>query len=411
MVFAFKDDELMNLIDQEQSRVENELNLIASENYPSPTILHIVGSALMNKYAEGYPGKRYYAGCKIVDKIEMLAIERCKSLFGADHANVQPHAGSQANMAVYMAALKPGATILGMSLSAGGHLTHGSPVSFSGKLYNIISYGVDPETELIDYDAVASLAQEHKPALIIAGASAYSRIIDFERFDAIAKSVNAYFMADVAHIAGIIAAKLHPSPVQYADFVTATTQKTLRGPRGGFILCKSRHADIIDKAVMPGIQGGPFMNVIGAKAHCFAAAATPAFVEYQRQLLRNAKTMCKAMQDLGYRVVSGTTENHLFIVDMSERNMNGKEAEQLLESVGIIVSRSTIPFDKQKPALGSGFRIGSPAMTSRGMRENEAVIIAEYVHDALSHKTDAGYLQALKEKVISLCHQFPVYKE
>ncbi len=411
MANAFQDTELLNLIDLERARIENELNLIASENYPSPALLEIVGSPLMNKYAEGYPGKRYYAGCKVVDQIEMLAIERCKKLFGADHANVQPHAGSQANMAVYMAALKPGATILGMSLSAGGHLTHGSPVSFSGKLYNIISYGVDPESELIDYDAVAALAQEHKPALIIAGASAYSRIIDFERFDAIAKSVNAYFMADVAHIAGIIAAKLHPSPVQYADFVTATTQKTLRGPRGGFILCKSKHAETVDRAVMPGIQGGPFMNVIAAKAHCFAAAATSAFVDYQRQLLRNAKTMCKAMQDLGYRIVSGTTENHLFIVDLSGRDSNGKEAEQLLESAGIIVSRSTIPFDTQKPALGSGIRIGSPAMTSRGMRENEALMVAQYVHDALSHKTDTTYLQGLKEKVHALCRQFPVYKE
>lgn len=411
MFIAKEDEPLMDLIGREQARVEDELNLIASENYPSPTVLKLVGSVLMNKYAEGYPGKRYYAGCHVVDEVETLAIDRCKKLFGADHANVQPHAGSQANMAVYMAALKPGATILGMSLSAGGHLTHGSPVSFSGKLYNIISYGVDPETELIDYDAVAALAQEHKPALIIAGASAYSRTIDFERFDAIAKAVNSYFMADVAHIAGIIAAKLHPSPVSCADFVTGTTQKTLRGPRGGFILCKSKHADVLDKAVMPGIQGGPFMNVIAAKAHCFGAAATPAFVDYQKQLLCNAKTMCKAMQDFGYRIVSGTTDNHLFIVDLTGRGINGKEAEKLLESVGIIVSRSTIPFDSQKPALGSGIRIGSPAMTSRGMKEQEAQMVMQFVHDALTHKGDAGYLQSLKEKVHSLCHQFPVYTE
>lgn len=410
MSMKFNDDvEIVSLIDKEHERQEEYISLIASENYAPKNILKAVGSALTNKYAEGLPGKRFYAGCSVVDHIESLAIERCKKLYGAEHVNVQPHAGSQANMAVYLAYLKPGDTIMGMDLAAGGHLTHGYTGNFSGGLYATVSYGVDPQTELIDYDEVQRLAVCYRPKLIIAGASAYSRTIDFERFAQIAASVGALYMADIAHVAGIVAAGLHPSPVACADFVTSTTHKTLRGPRGAFIMCKNIHAKAIDKTVMPGIQGGPFMNVIAAKAICFGNALQPDFVHYQKQILANAKTMAAVLAECGYRIVSGGTDNHMFIVDLTSAGCNGKVAECALEKAGIAVSRSCIPFDKQKPTIGSGIRIGASAITSRGFTDSQAAALAAIVHEVIQRYDDEPFLCSVSNRVESLCRQFPIY--
>jgi glycine hydroxymethyltransferase len=404
------DPVLRNIIHKEADRLEDQVTLIASENYASQAVLQATGSIMTNKYAEGYPGKRYYAGCEWVDEAEILAIARCKKLFKAEHANVQPHAGSQANLAVYFAMLKPGDTILGMSLSEGGHLTHGHKVNFSGTLYQSVSYQVDKDTELLDYDAIAQSAQEHKPKLIIAGASAYSRTIDFKRFADIAHSVGAYLLADIAHIAGLVAVGLHPDAVAYADFVSSTTHKTLRGPRGGLIMCKQEHAAVIDRAIMPGTQGGPFMHSIAAKAAGFHEALQPEFKVYQQQVLTNARTMAKAFQDLNYRIVAGGTDNHLFMLDLRSKNITGRAAELALERSGIIVSRSGIPFDPEKPWITSGIRIGTPAMTTRGMKIEESLMLVEFINEAIKNHTNESMLDAINKKVSALCRQFPVYK-
>lgn len=404
------DPEIFTIIHKETERQEHELTLIASENYASSAILEATGSALTNKYAEGYPGKRYYAGCAYVDEAELLAIARCKKLFKAEHANVQPHAGSQANMAVYFSILKPGDTIMGMSLAEGGHLTHGHSVNFSGNIYKSVSYGVNKDTELIDYDYVERLAHEHKPKLIIAGASAYSRIIDFDRFAKIAQSVGAYFMADIAHIAGLVATELHPSPIAVADFVTSTTHKTLRGPRGGLVMCKQKHADVLDRAIMPGSQGGPFMQVIAAKAVAFQEALQPDFTTYQKQVIANAQTFAHAMKTMGYRIVTGGTDNHLFIVDLRSKNITGKEAETALEKAGVITSRSCIPNDPQKPWITSGIRIGSPAFTTRGIIKKEEVEqIAQLTNDVILNHTNDMLLKSIKEQVSIFCSKYPIY--
>ncbi len=404
------DAEIYQVIEQELNRQETTINLIASENYTSKAVLEATASVLTNKYAEGYPGKRYYGGCQFVDQAELLAIERCKQLFGAEHVNVQPHAGSQANMAAYFAVLKPGDTIMGMRLSEGGHLTHGHPVNFSGQLYTIIPYGVDKETEQLDYNAIEKLAQAHKPKLIVAGASAYSRIIDFERLATIAHSVGAYLMVDIAHIAGLVAAGLHPNPFPHADIVTSTTHKTLRGPRGGLIMCKKELAQAIDKAVMPGIQGGPFMHIIAAKAVAFKEALTPQFKQYQQQIINNAQAMANALKNLGYRIVTGGTDNHLLLVDLRSKGIMGVHAETILAKAGIYVNRNTIPFDPEKPWITSGIRIGTPAITTRGMHEQEAIQIAEWIDKALQHKDDEAMLAKIHQEVLMLCKQFPIYR-
>lgn len=411
MALRFNDDpEITSLIEKEMCRQEEEISLIASENYAPLNVLRAVGSVLTNKYAEGLPGKRFYAGCAVVDSIESIAIERCKELFGAQHVNVQPHSGSQANMAVYMTCLKPGDTIMGMDLASGGHLTHGYKANFSGGLYNVVPYGVSPLTECIDYDAVRHVAQQCKPKLIIAGASAYSRTIDFTVFSQIAQSVGAIFMADIAHIAGLIAAGLHPSPVGCADFVTSTTQKTLCGPRGAFIMCKHEHAHALDKVVMPGVQGGPFMHVIAAKAICFGNASQPNFVYYQKQIIANAKAMAHALVECGYRIVAGGTDNHMIIIDLTGKGCNGRQAEQALEQAGIAVSRSCIPFDTQKPALGSGIRIGTSAITTRGMTESQAQDLVYMMHEVIQRHEDQRLLSSVKERIATLCRHFPLYR-
>ncbi len=402
------DPKIYSIIQQEYTRSAQTINLIASENYTSQAVLEATGSILTNKYAEGYPGKRYYAGCAFVDEVERVAIERCKELFGAEHANVQPHAGSQANMAVYFATLNPGDTIMGMSLAEGGHLTHGHKVNFSGKFYNAIQYTVNPDTELLDYDDIEKLAQQHKPKLIIAGASAYSRIIDFKQFATIAKNIGALFVADIAHIAGLVATKLHPDPVPYADFITSTTHKTLRGPRGGLVMCKQEYAEKMDKAVMPGIQGGPLMHIIAAKAVAFKQALQPEFTTYQQQIINNAQTMATTLKSLGYKIVSGGTDNHLFIVDLRSKNITGRKAELALEQAGIIVSRSCIPFDPEKPWITSGIRIGTPAITTQGMKEQEAITIAHLIDEVIQHHTQEGMLLDIKEKVRILCEEYPI---
>ena len=404
------DPAINTLIEQETTRQEHQISLIASENYVSQAVLQATSSALTNKYAEGYPGKRYYAGCGIVDEVEQLAINRCKKLFNVDHANVQPHAGSQANMAVYFAALKPGDTIMGMSLGEGGHLTHGHAVNFSGICYKPVFYGVNKETECLDYDEIEKLAHEHKPKLIIAGASAYSRIIDFERFAQIAKSVNAFLLADIAHIAGLVATNLHPSPVTVADFITSTTHKTLRGPRGGLIMSKQEHAERIDRAIIPGSQGGPFMHIIAAKAVAFHEAAQPDFKHYQAQILVNAKAMAQTFTAHGYRIVSGGTDNHLFIVDLRNKNITGRAAELALEKAGITVSRSCIPGDPQKPWITSGIRIGTPAITSRGMKEAQAKYIAELVNEVLQNAQNEQFLKTMNEKVAQYCGKYSIVR-
>lgn len=400
------DPTIAHIIEEEEQRQLREINLIASENYAPRAVLEATGSKLTNKYAEGYPGKRYYAGCQFVDQAELLAIERCKTLFGAEHVNVQPHAGSQANMAVYFAALKPGDTILGMSLAEGGHLTHGHKVNFSGIFYHAMQYTVHKDTERLDYENIEMLAAQHKPKLIIVGASAYSRTIDFERMAAIAHAHNTYLLADIAHIAGLVAAGLHPNPFPHADFVSSTTHKTLRGPRGGLVMCKQEHAERLDRAIMPGLQGGPFMHTIAAKAVAFHLAQQSDFVDYQRTVLANAHTMAQTFKELGYRIVTDGTDNHLFVLDLRSKNLNGLQAEKALSKAGITISRSCVPFDTEKPWITSGIRIGTPAITTRGMKPEQAKEIAHLIDDVLIHHTDDAALKARANAVEQLCNNF-----
>lgn len=401
------DPEMMELIKAETARQNHKIELIASENFVSKAVMAAMGSTLTNKYAEGYPNHRYYGGCEIVDQIEDLARERAKQLFHADHANVQPNSGSQANQAVFFAALKPGDTVMGMNLSHGGHLTHGSPVNISGKHYHIVSYGVDPQTERIDYDNVRELAREHKPKMIIAGASNYSRVIDFAKFREIADEIGAYLMVDMAHIAGLVAAGLHPSPVPYAHFVTTTTHKTLRGPRGGLILCDKEHAAMIDKAIFPGIQGGPLMHVIAAKGVCFKEALQPEFKAYQEQIVKNATALSNDLIAKGLRVVSGGTDNHVMSVDVRNMQVTGKEAEHLLDEIGITCNKNTIPFDPASPMVTSGIRLGTPAVTTRGMVEADMEEIAEIIALALSDFENNK--EMCKQRVAILLEKYPLY--
>ena len=402
------DPEIAQLIIAEQDRQQAQINLIASENYTSLAVREATASVLTNKYAEGYANKRYYGGCAFVDQVEQLAIDRCKRLFNAEHANVQPHAGSQANMAVYYALLKPGDTILGMSLAHGGHLTHGHSVNFSGTIFKSISYGVHPETHEIDYEQVAQLAREHKPKLIIAGASAYSRVIDFEKFAQIAKEVGAYFMADIAHIAGLIAAGLHPNPFPHADVVTSTTHKTLRGPRGGLIMCKKELAEAIDRAIIPGTQGGPFMHIIAAKAVAFKEALSPEFKKYAQHIIDLAQTMAEEFKNLNYKIVADGTDNHLFILDLRNKNITGRDAEVALEKAGITVSRSCIPNDPQRPWITSGIRIGTAAIATRWMKKEDAKEIVALIDTIIAHANDEIVLAQIKQHVEKLCAQFPL---
>ena len=403
-----RDPEVMEAIRLECGRQEDHIELIASENFVSPAVMAALGSPLTNKYAEGYPAKRYYGGCEYVDLAEELARERAKKLFGAEHANVQPHSGSQANMAAYFALLKPGDTVLGMSLSHGGHLTHGSPFNISGKYFHFISYGLKEETETIDYDALEALALEHRPRMIVAGASAYSRLIDFERFRKIADSVGAFLMVDMAHIAGLVAAGLHPSPVPYADVVTSTTHKTLRGPRGGLILCRAEHQKAIDKAIFPGIQGGPLMHTIAAKAICFLEALTPGFNEYQEQVIKNAKALEESFKALGVRMVSGGTDNHLLLLDFADIEMTGAAMEDLLGQANITVNKNMVPRDRRSSAVTSGIRIGTPAVTTRGMKEEDMRLIAEGIADILARGEEA--LSQVKNLARALTARYPLYK-
>lgn len=402
------DPQIAQLIEREKQRQDETVDLIASENYASSAVMEATGSVLTNKYAEGNVGKRYYSGCAIIDDVERLAIERCKQLFHAEHANVQPHSGSQANMAVYFSILQPGDTILGMSLASGGHLTHGHGVNFSGMLFKSVQYTVNQETELLDYDAIEKLAQECQPRLIISGASAYSRTIDFERLAQISKNVNALLLADIAHIAGLVAVGLHPSPINYADFTTSTTHKTLRGPRGGLIMTSAAYAGKIDRAIMPGMQGGPLMNTIAAKAVAFHEALQPSFIEYQKQVISNAQAMAEEFMNLGYRIVSGGTDNHLFIVDLRSKNITGLKAETVLEKVGITVTRSCIPFDPEKPWITSGIRIGTPAITTRGMKIEAVKQIVHLTDDAIRHHDNDTVLNAIKIKVRGMCAEYPI---
>lgn len=401
------DPEMAELILEETGRQNNKIELIASENFVSKAVMAAMGSTLTNKYAEGYPGKRYYGGCEVVDKVENLARDRACELFGAEHANVQPNSGSQANQAVFFAVLKPGDTVMGMNLSHGGHLTHGSPVNISGKHYNIVSYEVDRETETIDYDVVRNLALEHKPKMIIAGASNYSRIIDFKKFREIADEVGAYLMVDMAHIAGLVAAGLHPSPVPYAHFVTTTTHKTLRGPRGGMILCSKELAPMIDKAIFPGIQGGPLMHVIAAKAVSFKEALEPEFKAYQEQIIKNAQALAKGLMDRGLRIVSGGTDNHVMSLDVRSLNISGKEAEHMLDEIGVTCNKNTIPFDPASPFVTSGVRLGTPAVTTRGMKEADMDEIAEIIFLTLSN-FEANKEECTK-RVANLLAKYPLY--
>lgn len=402
---------LQCLLDQEQKRQEHSINLIASENYMSIRTMQLVGSVAANKYAEGIIGSRYYSGCSVVDDIEQLAVDECKILFGAEYANVQPHSGSQANLAALLAFAKPGDTIMGMDFASGGHLTHGSPASIVGKIFNCVSYGVDRKTERLDYDAIEAIAREYQPRVIIAGASAYARIIDFERFAAIAHAVGAYLMVDMAHIAGLVAAGVHPSPVPYADCITSTTHKTLRGPRGGFILSRQKYAAAINRAVMPGVQGGPFMNGIAAKAYCFACAQEQPFVQYQQRVVANARVLSSALQARGYRIVSSAgetyaTDTHLFVIDLRDKNITGRAAEEVLAQYTILTTRSGVPFDEQKPMVGSGIRIGTAAVATRGMGEAEMVVIARLIDDVVHEKTTTA-----REEIVSLCERFEIPSE
>lgn len=403
------DPKLVKALEGEWERQKYKLELIASENIASPWVRQVMSSVMTHKYAEGYPGRRYYGGCDYVDIAETLAIERVKQIFGAEYANVQPHSGTQANMAVYLSILKPGDTILSMSLPHGGHLSHGSPVNFSGQLYNIVSYGVSKETETIDYDEVRRLALEHKPKLILAGASAYPRIIDFKKFREIADEVGAYLMVDMAHIAGLIAAGIHPSPVPYAHFVTSTTHKTMRGPRGGFILAKEEFAKALNKSTFPGIQGGPMMHIIAAKALAFKEALTESFKEYQRQIVTNTKKLAEILQNAGYRLVSGGTDNHLLLIDLSDKGITGKDAEKALDKAGITVNKNAIPFDTQSPFITSGIRIGTPAVTTRGMKEKEMEIIGNFILRVLADVKDEDTIQKVKKEVRAFCAEFPLF--
>ncbi|MBW3637582.1 MAG: serine hydroxymethyltransferase [Armatimonadetes bacterium] len=404
------DPDIAAAMKSELHRQQSTLEMIASENFTSLAVLEAAGSVLTNKYAEGYPGKRYYGGCEFVDVVENIAIERAKTLFGAEHANVQPHAGSQANAGVYLAMLQPGDTILGMNLAAGGHLTHGHKMSFSGKIYNAVAYGLNKETERIDYEEVRSLALEHKPKMIVAGFSAYPRRIEWERFREIADEVGAYLLVDMAHVAGLVAAGEYPSPVPHADFVTTTTHKTLRGPRAGLILCKAQFAEAIDKAIMPGIQGGPLMHVIAAKAVCFKEAMSDGFKEYQRQIRRNADALAAGLIEGGLRLVTGGTENHLMLVDLTSADITGKDGEHLLESIGVTCNKNQIPFDPRSPFVTSGVRLGAPALTSRGMKEAEFKEIASIITTTFKVRDDEGELQKLRERVADLCARFPLYE-
>lgn len=417
------DKQVFDIIKKESSRQESEINLIASENYASSAVMQAVSSCFTNKYAEGNIGKRYYPGCKFADEVEQVAIDRCKEIFCNTsiantsiantsienlHVNVQPHSGSQANMAVYFATLNPGDTIMGMGLAEGGHLTHGHKVNFSGKFYNSVKYMVDRQTEEIDYDVLMQMAHEHKPKIIVAGASAYSRIIDFKKFSEIAQSVGAYLLCDIAHIAGLVATGLHPSPVGIADFVTSTTHKTLRGPRGAIILTSAQRGAEIDRAVMPGIQGGPLMNIIAAKAVAFKEALAPEFKVYQKQVIKNAQCFARALENLGYRIVSGGTDNHMFIVDLRAKNVTGFQAEVALEKAGITVSRSCIPYDMQKPFITSGIRIGTPAITTRGMCEGDIEVVVSLLDEVICNCEDSVKLEKIKGKIKDMCEKFPI---
>lgn len=402
-----EDEEIYVLMESELKRQQNGIELIASENFTSQAVMEAMGSYLTNKYAEGYPDKRYYGGCHVVDKIEDIARDRACKIFGAEHANVQPHSGSQANMAVYFTILEPGDTVLGMDLNHGGHLTHGSPVNFSGKLFNFVSYGVDMETEVIDYDVVRKLALEHKPKLIVAGASAYSRIIDFKKFREICDEIGAFFMVDMAHIAGLIAAGVHPSPVPYADFVTSTTHKTLRGPRGGLILCKEKYAKSLDKNIFPGMQGGPLMHVIAAKAVCFKEAMEPSYKTYMENVVANCKALGEEFVKNGFNIVSGGTDNHLILVDLTTKDITGKDAENLLDTIGITVNKNTIPNETRSPFVTSGIRIGTAAITTRGFSLSDMKEIADIINEAISNRDQD--LEELKARVIALCDKYPLY--
>jgi glycine hydroxymethyltransferase len=408
---AETDPEIAGAIKDEVQRQNSGLELIASENFVSQAVLQAAGSVMTNKYAEGYPGKRYYGGCEFVDVAESLAIARAKELFGAEHANVQPHSGAQANMAVYFTLLKPGDTVLGMNLAHGGHLTHGHPLNFSGKLYTIVPYGVRAEDERIDYDEFERLAHEHKPKMIMVGASAYPRIFDFERIGRIGRDVGAPVVTDMAHIAGLVAAEVHPSPVPHSDFVTTTTHKTLRGPRGGMVLCRAQYAKGLDRALFPGVQGGPLMHVIAAKAVCFKEALEPGFAAYQQQIVANAKRLAAGLANAGFRLVSGGTDNHLMLVDVFSKGLTGKVAEAALGKAGITVNKNAIPFDKNPPMVASGIRVGTPAVTSRGMGEPEMDAIAEYIARALGSPEDDAALAMVRSEVESLCRRFPLYPE
>ncbi len=401
------DPEIYEIIGLEINRQQSKIELIASENFTSKAVMEAMGSHLTNKYAEGYPGKRYYGGCEYVDMAENVARDRMKKLFNAEHANVQPHSGSQANMGVYFAVLEPGDTVLGMNLSHGGHLTHGSPVNFSGKYYRFLSYGVD-DTGYIDYDNLAKIAREEKPKMIVAGASAYPRVIDFKRIREICDEVGAYMMVDMAHIAGLVAAGVHPNPVEYADFVTTTTHKTLRGPRGGAILCKEKYAKMIDKSIFPGIQGGPLMHVIAAKAICFKEAMSDDFKAYQKRVVDNAKVLSKALMDRGFKLVSGGTDNHLMLVDLRNKNITGKEAQHLLDEIGITTNKNTVPDETESPFVTSGIRIGTPAVTTRGFGSDEMVEIANIIAWAIDNRDKD--LTFAKDRVKMLCDKFPLYK-
>lgn len=404
------DPEIYQAIQSELKRQKENIELIASENIVSQAVLEAAGSIMTNKYAEGYPAARYYNGCEHVDVAESLAIERAKQLFGAEHVNVQPHSGSQANMAVYMAAINTGDTVMGLDLACGGHLTHGLKINFSGRMYNIVSYKVDPKTELIDMDEVERLALEHKPKMIIAGYSAYSRVLDFARFRKICDKVGAYLFVDMAHFAGLVAAGIHPNPVEYAEFVTTTTHKTLRGPRGGMILCRKDFAKKIDSAIFPGIQGGPLMHIIAAKAVAFKEALTGDFKNYQKQVVANARAFSDAMAQKGFRIVSGGTDNHLFMVDLRPKGVSGKDAAAVLDEVHITVNKNLIPFDPEKPTVTSGLRIGTPAVTTRGMKEKDMTRIAELMDRAVVGRNDAGTLAKVKSDVVVLMNEFPIYR-
>jgi len=405
------DPEVWNAIANERRRQNEGLELIASENFVSRAVLEAAGSVMTNKYAEGYPGKRYYGGCEFVDVAESLAIARAKQLFGAEHANVQPHSGAQANMAVYFSLLKPGDTVLGMNLAHGGHLTHGHPLNFSGKLYSIVPYGVRKDDERIDYEELEKLAHEHKPKMIMVGASAYPRVIDFERIGAVGKAVGAPVVTDMAHIAGLVAAGVHPSPVPHSDFVTTTTHKTLRGPRGGMVLCRTQYAKDLDRTTFPGIQGGPLMHVIAAKAVCLKEAMEPAFADYQKQIVANAKRLAAALSAAGFRLVSGGTDNHLMLVDVFSKGITGKVAEAALGKASITVNKNAIPFDQNPPMVASGIRVGTPAVTSRGMREPEMDRIGEFIARVLASPDDEAALGRVKAEVEALCRKFPLYPE